>query len=345
MLNKKLVVFCSLFLVAAQMLTAETSVKAPVQISAPSAVKFSPAIWIGARSNSVGLFSRNTKDANTFGPFLRPAFAINYNSAPFSLLAKYSFETSAAKGFGSGNDFKDISNNTYFQHEPVIFFSGKANDLWKINAFGDLWVNTENKRSQNTFYELTIQPDLEYQVNSTFSVALGYQYFRKNYFDTTFIGDASNASEIRSAATVKQSAFRAASVSAIGQSPLTTINAAIITGNLKLAEKSSLVAYFRAGRQVSTIQGRTGINYRLNADLNTPITQKLSTQLRYRLNFEDNDAAKAWFYNRGRVIVSYAFTKSWSADVQDTLTIEQTTADSSQAKFINENYAGVTYKF
>jgi hypothetical protein len=126
---------------------------------------------------------------------------------------------------------------------------------------------------------------------------------------------------------------------------VTVLHSAIVTTTVKLGEKASLITYAREGRQSSTILNKTGASYRLNSDLSTPITANLSAQLRYRLNIERYDTARSCYYNRGRLVLSYAFNKNWSADMQDTLSVEHTTAQTSQAKYTNENYAGVTYKF
>jgi hypothetical protein len=204
----RVVVFAvgSLALLSTQQINAQaTAVSAPANsVAAPASnLSFSPSVWVGARTNLVGNFSSSKNDANTFGPFAKPGFVIKYNSDPISFMAKYTFETAAARGYGAGNQFKSVSNNTYYQHEPIFLLTGKANDSWKINTFGDLWINNENKRSQNTFYELTIQPDLEYRVNSQFSVAFGYQLFRKNYFDTSVIDPNTSSSSDAKAAVLK----------------------------------------------------------------------------------------------------------------------------------------------
>lgn len=346
MKNLGLLVSFATLLSLSQNLNAETAqVSAPVAAVSSDSSSFSPSIWLGARSNLSGRMTASNKDANTFGPFIKPGFVFKYNSSPISVMTKYTFETSAAKGFGDGNAFKSVSNNTYYQHEPIFLVSGKLNDVSKMNLFGDLWVNTENKRAQNTFYELTFQPDYEFQVNPALSVSVGYQFFRKNYFDSSFTAESASPSDFKAAVAKKPGIFAAASADVIGQSPMTTLHTGIVTANLKVGEKSSLLAYFRSGRQVSTISGRTGINYRVNADFSTPITPSLTAQLRYRYHLEDNDTAAGWYYNRVRAVVSYAFTKNWSADIQNQFTIEQTTANTSQAKYINENYTGVTYKF
>lgn len=325
--------------------TTQVTTSSPNQNAPTSSLNFSPSIWIGARSNLTGLVTAADKEAHTVGPFIKPGFTIKYTSSPISLMTKYSFETSTAKGFGDANAYKSVSNNTYYQHEPIFLLSGQASESSKLNLFGDLWVNTENKRAQNTFYELTFQPDYEYQVNSNVSLAVGYQFFRKNYFDSTFTAESASPSDFKAAVLKKPGIFAATSTDVVGQSPMTTVHAGILTANVKLGEKSSVLAYFRGGRQVSTILGRTGINYRFNADLSTAITQNLSAQVRYRFHLEDNDTAPSWYYNRVRVIVSYAFSKSWSADIQNQFTLEQKTTPTSQAKYINENYSGVTYKF
>jgi hypothetical protein len=310
----------------------------------PSQLTFSPSIWIGARSYLSGLVTAN-KESNTFGPFLKPGFTVKYDSSPISLTTKYSFETSAAKGFGDANPSKGVADNTYFQHEPIILLTGKANELSKFNLFADLFVNSENKRAQSTYYEFTLQPDFEYQIDPAVSVSVGYQLFRQNYFDSAFTAESASPADFKVAAAKRPGIYAAVSPEVIGQSPLTTVHAGIVTTNVKVGEKSNLTAYFRGGRQTSTISGRDGINYRVNVDLSMPITQNLSTQLRYRYHLEDNDEAAAWYYNRARVILSYAFNKNWSGDVQNQFTLEQKNVDTSQAKYKNENYAGVTYKF
>lgn len=333
----------------------ETSINQPadaIKISDPD-LSFKPGVTVGVRSN---LITQHQDHANTVGPFVKPALELKVNKQPVTILAKYTLEMSGAKGIGSASEFQSVAkntpslaNNTYYEHEPVIFISGGLSDNYKLNTLVDLIVHQDNEVRKNTWYELNLQPDITYAINPAFSLAVGYHLYRRNYYDGTVASDNTTTGLDASAraAVVKapKPAFAAASTDVIGQNPLVNVNSAIVTATNQLAEKTKLVSYFRVGRQTSTISNRAGITYRFNTDLTTSLTKDLSAQLRYRIHVEDYNRAKAYFYNRGRVILSYALNPSWSLDVQNTFTVEQSTANTSQAKYTNENYAGATFKF
>lgn len=331
-----------------------TSTATSAGVNAPaSSIEISPSVNTGMRSFMEGNIQGGGGQA-TVGPYIMPSLEAGLKLDNVKASLSYSAEVSGARGIGNGYAGKrGMGDNFYSEHNPVLKASigtGKT----KFNALADLKWHIENKKTDSSFSEYFLNPDLSYDLTSAITLKAGYVMHRVNYFDTN-MGAATIAEKndvlakgnLSTDEITKANNDIKAAQSLVGVSKVSTLHAGVVTGQFKLGEGTSLVSYARYGKKASN-SGKPGSeadSYRFNADLTTSPIKNLSLALRYRFNLDDKSDKEADYYNMGRVIADVELTSSITLEMTNTFVAYQGTKAGKKATYENENYLGLVYKF
>jgi len=318
---------------------------------------FGASVWTGARSDLQALLAGGN-DSHTIGPFVRPLIDLGYNAGKFNFHLGYEFAVSGAQGFGSSNNHKDFGDNFYTFHDPNLNLTAKLNDRWNTNLFADLRFDSYNNKPNNkpgkNELKFEFSPDLEYKFSSEFSVALGYFFERDVFMDATAVSLSSFTEALSRAQDAAAPQQKQAATAAIdgARDPYFMLHSAIATAKWAITEGTNLKVAVRAGRYFTNFTDGAGINQggystRLQSDLSTKVTKNFGLDLRYRLqNYILSDSSREMaYYNRGRVIATYALNSKWALKMEDQFTANQDTRPKKDANYENENYLGVRYSF
>lgn len=297
-----------------------------------STIALSPSITGGAHSVASGQM-QGGKTQTSVGPYIAPAFGFKYTTKNLQLTAGYELEVGTYRGFNGAT--KAMSDNAYYQHNPAIQLTVSPEGSFKYNALIDTKWTFQNAKSAENTSEIFLNPDVEYVINPSTSLSVGYVLHRVSNFDAILAKEPNTATGIKAAV----------SGSEVGQSPVTTLNAGVVTLKNKIAETSKLTTYVRAGKTNGNAAGTTALSYRFQAQLDTTALPKLTAMLRYRLNVDDVKGGDISYYNRGVVELSYELSKNWAAVLKNQFTAIQATTAGKKAAFENENYIGASYSF
>lgn len=324
-------------------------------------ITFSGQVETGVRSDLRGDYS-NGANNNVVGGYTRPAFGLDLGLDPATVSASYILKAFGGQGFGDANPDTAFRNNIFFEHNPTLIISGDLSDSVSGMVLTDfIWKNVTGDQTSNET-DLVIEPSVIYKINNTFDITFAYffeRYENPDGFATGERGSIEAQSNEGILAAVKENdledAFgqlnnqlnavnnRIDSAIAASVGTKETLHAGRVGLGVNLAKGTRLDTYVRAGRLISN-KGSNGENYRLNSDLSTAVGQNLSLKLRYRLNIVDiRSEDTTSYYNRGRVIASYAFSDNLSVDLENEATFygNPDAADT----FRNEQFLGMTYAF
>jgi|GEM_PF-5923043 len=306
-----------------------------------SSVAFTGSIATGMLSDFNGNF-KDGANSNSIGAYTNPTFNLTYKQKPLNVLFAYDLTAFGGQGFGSQNTDQAFGNNIYFEHEAFLRIIGTMTPKWKAAMTGYFWNHKGTGDQAGNETDVFFQPSIERKLNDKISVAAAYYYERDSHPDGLGLSVNSKALDSVKKETDTTEKLKDAINSGIETTSEYHTGKIIVT--TALPGKTKLKTYVRAGKIFKNKGNDDAFTYRLNSDLTKSIGKNLSLFVRYRLNLNDNRIknSTSW-YNMGRVIADYTFTKNWGVHADNISVISQGT--DAKTTFENLQYLGVTYSF